>query len=155
MNLWKRLKEPIHQSDLMPVIRQGIFMSFTGGLLIGAMHLLFTFLFNFSLTWLMLFVLAHLIARRIKNAYIEYHVIYSIISIIFFIIAYYIMSLTLYGGLFYINNIIDPKLYLMLLNPIQYFIFLNPLTTYFLTVENLIEVIFFIIGTLYAYRYSK
>ncbi len=155
MNLWKRLKEPIHQSDLMPVLRQGIFMSLSGGLLIGSMHLLLTFLFNFSLTWLMLLVLAHLIARRIKSAYLEHHVLFSILSIFFFVLAYYIMSLTLYGGLFYINHIQDINLYLMLLNPLQYFSFLNPLSGYFLTVENLFEVIFFIIGTVYAYRYSK
>jgi len=130
-------------------------MSFTGGLLIGALHLLFTYLFNFSLTWLMLFVLAHLTARRIRGAYIQYHILYSILSIFFFVLAYYIMSLTLYGGLFYLGNVTEVSFYVMLLNPLPYFNFLNPLTSFFLTVENLFEVIFFIIGTIYAYRYSK
>jgi hypothetical protein len=155
MNLWKRLKEPIHQSEIMPVLRQGIFMSLSGGLLIGSMHLLLTFLFNFSLTWLMLLVLAHLIARRIRSAYLEYHVIFSLISIFFFVLAYYIMSLTLNLGVLFLYDALVANFILQVLNPLQYFSFLNPFSNQFFSVDNMLELLFFFIGTLYAFKYSK
>ncbi|MCR3906605.1 MAG: hypothetical protein NUK62_06240 [Tenericutes bacterium] len=155
MKLSEMLKEPIQKGDIMPVIRQGIFMSLMGGLLIGSLHLLFTYLFNFSLTWLMLFVLAFLTAKRVKGAYIQYHILYSILTVVFFFLAYYFMSITLYGGLYYLSGITEFKHYASLFNPLIHFQFLNPFTGYFFAVENLFELLFFIIGTIYAYRYSK
>ncbi|MDI6452274.1 hypothetical protein [Peloplasma aerotolerans] len=155
MKFSEMLKEPIQKGDIMPVIRQGIFMSLMGGLLIGSLHLLFTYLFNFSLTWLMLFILAFLTAKRIKGAYIQYHILYSILTVFFFFLAYYFMSITLYGGLYFLSGITEFRHYVSLFNPLIHFEFLNPFTGYFFAVENLFELLFFIIGTIYAYRHSK
>ncbi|MBU1142874.1 MAG: hypothetical protein KKH92_04430 [Firmicutes bacterium] len=150
-----QMKLPIHKDDLMPVIRQGIFMSFTGGLLIGALHAFFTFQFGFSLTWLLLFILAHLTATRIRRSYNEYHILYSILSIFFFLLAYYLMSITLNLGVLFLYDALVPSFIIQVLNPLQYFKFINPFSSQFYSVDNMLELLFFLIGTYYAYRYSK
>ncbi len=155
MKLFDQLKLPIRKDDLMPVIRQGIFMSFTGGLLIGALHAFFSFQFGFTLTWLMLFILAHLTASRIKRSYSEYHILYSILSVFFFLLAYYLMSITLNLGVLFLYDALVVSFILQVLNPLQYFNFFNPFSGQFFSVDNMLELLFFLIGTYYAYRYSK
>jgi len=155
MKLIDDLKQPIHKGDLLPVIRQGFFMSFTGGLIIGAIQLLMVFMMQFTLTWIFLFLLAMMTSKRIKSAYTLYHVLFSILSIVFFVLAYYFMSLTSYIGLNFIMGYTEISPYISLLNPILYFQFLNPFNGYFFGVENILQVVFFVIGAVYAYRYSK
>ncbi len=155
MKLIEQMKLPIRKDDLMPVIRQGIFMSFTGGLLIGALHAFFSFQFGFTLTWLMLFILAHLTASRIKRTYSQYHILYSIFSVLFFLLAYYLMSITLNLGLLFLYDALVANFIFQVLNPLQYFRFINPFSQTFFSVDNMLELLFFLIGTYYAYRYSK
>jgi hypothetical protein len=149
------LKKPLNKKDIMPVIKSGIFMSFVGGLLIGAFHLLFTFSFDFSLTWLFLLILAHLTAKRIKRSYEDYHILYQFMSIFFFLFSFYLMSVTMYMGLFFLYGYSDLSLYLPLLNPIRYFSFLSPFQPYFFELSNLFDIFFLTIGLIYAYIYSK
>jgi len=155
MKFTEQMKLPLHKDDLMPVIRQGIFMSFTGGLLIGALHAFFTFQFGFSLTWLFLFILAHLTASRIRRSYNKYHILYSILSIFFFILAYYLMSITLNLGVLFLYDALVSNFILQVLNPLPYFSFINPFSSQFFTIDNMLELLFFFIGTLYAFKYSK
>lgn len=155
MNFFEQMKLPIRKDDLMPVIRQGIFMSFTGGILIGALHAFFSFQFGFSLTWLFLFILAHLTASRIRRSYNEYHILYSLLSIFFFVLAYYLMSITLNLGVLFLYDALVANFILQVLNPLQYFSFLNPFSNQFFSVDNMLELLFFFIGTLYAFKYSK
>jgi len=151
----EKFKMPIDKKDILPVLKSGIFLSVIGGLLIGAFHLLFTYLFRFSLSWLFLIILASLIAKRIKYSYQTHHILYQVISIIFFFFAFYLMSLTMYVGLYFLYGYINISEYIVLLNPLQYFDFLSPFQTYFFTLNNLLDVFFFIIGIIYAYIYSK
>src|SRR3989339_1017271 len=95
MDLKHEFKKPIHREDLMPVLGSGIFMSFTGGLIIGVLHLVFMYFLQFSLTWLFMLILAHLIAKRIQSSYQNYHILYSFLSVFFFIISFYLMHVTL------------------------------------------------------------
>lgn len=155
MSYFDELKRPIHKGDLMPVIRQGIFMSFTGGLIIGAVQLVMLFTMDFTLTWIFLFLLSMMTAKRIRDAFQSYHVIFSILSVVFFMLAYYFMSLTTYTGLNFIMGYGEISDYISLLNPFIYFQFLNPLNGYFFSVENILQLVFFLIGTIYAYRYVK
>jgi hypothetical protein len=148
-------KKPLNKKDIMPVIKSGIFMSFVGGLLIGSFHLLFTYSFDFSLTWLFLLILAHLMARRIKRTYENYHILYQFISVFFFLVSFYLMSVTMYSGLFFLYGYTDITLYIPLLNPIRYFSFLNPFESYFFELSNLFDIFFLTIGLIYAYIYSK
>lgn|GEM_PF-629197 len=156
MGLKQQFRKPIHKQDLFSVIYQGLFMAFTGGILIGALLLLMLKLFTFELSWLMLFVLAILTARRIKQATHEKHIIFSIISVLAFILGYYIMNVTAYAGIFYIDEGSIFKIpFDLVLNPLFYFYFLYPLSSTFLQVRNILEIIFFLIGIYYAFQYSK
>lgn len=155
MNFLNQFKEPIHKSDIMPVIRQGIFMSFVGGLLIGSIQMLFFYMFDFSLLWLMMFVFAYLLAKRIRTAYMEYHIVFSILSVFFFVLGFFIFNSTFYIGLFSLTMKLEIQQILYIMNPAIAFQFLNPFSGYFFDVSNLLDVIFFLIGGFYAYRYSK
>ncbi|AUD64932.1 hypothetical protein BK011_04285 [Tenericutes bacterium MZ-XQ] len=156
MGLKQKFQQPIYKDDLIYVIRQVLFMGFTGGILIGALQLLMIYLFNFELTWLMLFVLAFLTARRIKQVIQENHIIYNLLSVLAFILGYYILNITTRVGIFYLlTGSLSNVPVLAILNPIIYFQFLNPLSSTFLQVNNLLEILFFIIGIYYAFQYSK
>jgi len=139
----------------MPVIRQGIFMSIVGGLLIGSIQMLFVYMLQFSLLWLMLFVFAYQLAKRIRYAYTEYHILFSVLSVFFFMFGYYLYYTTLYVGLFSLSMQLALNQILSILNPFIAFQFLNPFSGYFFGVNNLLDVVFFLIGVFYAYRYSK
>ncbi|MDY0074343.1 MAG: hypothetical protein RBR75_00465 [Acholeplasmataceae bacterium] len=152
MNAWKK---PIHRDDLLPVLRSGFFMAFTGGIAIGTLHLLFIFTLRFTLTWLFMLILSHLTAKRIARSYQTYHIAYSILSIFFFLLSYYLMSLTLNIGVYYLSDVFNFTVLIHLLNPFHYIQFLNPLSIGFFTVENILDVVFFIIGIVYSYRFSK
>lgn len=145
----------MRRDDLMPVIRQGIFIAFTGGLLAGALHLMVAYVFDLTLNWLMLFVLAYFISKRMLEQKSGHHIGFQILSIIFLWISFYIMSLTSMVGLLYVNRVSEMNLYLSILNPFQYFAFLNPFHAAFLTLTNVIDVIFFIAASIYAYRAVK
>lgn len=156
MNFKKQFSEPIDKNDLFAVIKQALFMAFVGGLLIGALQLLMAYQFNFSLTWLMLFFLAILTARRIKGAVYQPHILYAFISVFSFFLGYYIMSVTTSAGLYYlITGSLEMNILLQALKPSHYFMFLNPLSATFFSVNNILDIVFFIIGIYYAYNYSK
>ena len=155
MKFFEQFKEPISKNDIMPVVRQGIFMSFVGGLLIGSIQMLFYYMFEFSLLWLMLFVFAYLLAKRIRKAYVSYHVLFSVLSVLFFILGFYIFNSTFYIGLISLTISMNVQQIMMVLNPLIAFEFLNPFSGYFFDVTNILDVVFFLIGGFYAYRYSK
>jgi hypothetical protein len=156
MNIQEQFKKPFNRYDLIDVIRQGLFMAFVGGLLIGSLQLLIAFSFNISLTWLMLIILASLTARRIKQATSEPHIIFSSISVISFILAYYLMNVTSNVGLVYLyTGTLNFEIILSVLNPLPFFSFLNPFNSLFFKVNNIIDIVFFIISVYYAYKYSK
>ncbi len=156
MNIKEQFNQPIHKQDLLVVIKQVIFMSLIGGLLIGSLQLLIVFQFGFDFTWLMLFVLAYITARRIKRSISEGHIIYSLLSVLAFILAYYLMNITVNLGLIYLlTDGLSLSLILPALNPIPFFLFLYPLNGNFFSVNNILEVVFFLIGVYYAFQYSK
>ena len=147
--------QPVNKKDVLPVLRSGFFMSITGGLIIGALHLLFMYYLDFSLSWLFLLILAHLIARRILQSYQHYHILFSIISVLFYIFAYYLMNLTMMMGIYFISDVFSMEIVRYLINPLLYFRFLNPLASGFFTTSNILDVVFFIVGIVYSYRFSK
>ena len=155
MSFKHEFSKPIHKDDLMPVLRSGIFMSLTGGLILGLVHFMFTYFFGFSIIWLLLLILSHLNATRIKQSYQTYHITYPLLSILFFILAYYVMNITMSFGIYIILNLLSSDVLLSILNPFQYFMFLLPITSYFFTVNNIVQIVFFVIGIVYAYRYSR
>lgn len=155
MSLKYEFSKPMDKQDLMPVLRSGFFMSFTGGLILGLVHFIFTYYFNFSIIWLLLLVLSHLMATRIRSSYQTYHIIYPFISIAFFLFAYYLMNVTMTSGIYIILNLWSLEVFFPMLNPIPYFTFLLPLGVYFFSVNNILQIVFFIIGIVYAYRYSR
>jgi hypothetical protein len=104
----------------------------------------------------MLIILASLTARRIKQAASEPHIIFSSISVVSFIFAYYLMNVTSNVGLVYLyTGTVDIQIFFAVLNPLPFFNFLNPLNTLFFKVNNIIDIVFFIISVYYAYKYSK
>ncbi len=155
MSLKHEFSKPIDKQDLMPVLRSGFFMSFTGGLILGLVHFIFTYYFSFSIIWLLLLVLSHLMATRIRSSYQNYHILFSLISIVFFLFAYYLMNVTMTAGVYIILNLVSIDVFLPILNPFPYFTFLLPISAYFFTVNNILQIVFFIIGIVYAYRYSR
>lgn len=148
-------KQKIDKNDVLPVLRSGFFMSITGGLIIGALHLLFLYVFNFTLTWLFLLILAHLIAKRIHRSYQTYHILYSIFAVFFFLFSFYLMHLTSMTGLYFINDVFSFGIFKALMNPILYFQFLNPLGSGFFQTNNILDVVFFVAGIVYSYTFSK
>lgn len=161
MNIIKKFKAPIYKDDLMPVIRQGIFMSLIGGLLIGALDLFIEQYFGYSLIWMMLFVFGILLARRIRGAYREYHILFAVISVFVVLLTYYLVNVVYLLGIIYIfsyqQNINVPlgNYILYALNPLNYFAFLNFFSSAFYQVNNLLNVLFFIIVNIYVVRYIK
>ncbi|RJX25954.1 MAG: hypothetical protein C4537_03620 [Acholeplasma sp.] len=155
MSLKHEFAKPILKNDLMPVLRSGFFMSFTGGLILGLIHFIFTYYFSFSIIWLLLLVLSHLMATRIKQSYQTYHILYPLLSVLFFLFAYYLMNVTMGVGIYIILNLVSLENILLILIPFQYFRFLLPISAYFFSVNNLLQIVFFIIGIVYAYRYSR
>lgn len=148
-------KKPIHKQDLMPVLYSGFFISITGGLIAGALHMLLMSAFRFSLSWLMMLVLAHIISRRIIQSYKEYHLLYPLLSAVFFVISFYIMQLTWSSGVYFLMGTFNFKIFISLLNPLYYFGFLFPWRSGFFYIENILDVVFFIVGVAYSYRFSK
>jgi hypothetical protein len=156
MSIKEQFTASYNSYDLIDVIKQGLFMAFVGGLLIGSLQLLIAYSFNISLTWLMLIILASLTAKRIKQASSSPHIIFSMISVISFIFAYYLMNVTSNIGLIYLfTGTIDFQLIPPVLNPLPFFDFLNPFSAFFFEVNNIIDIVFFIISVYYAYKYSK
>ena len=130
-------------------------MSITGGLIIGALHLLFVYFLSFTLTWLFMLILAHLIAKRVSQSYQSYHIVYSLISIFFFFFSYYLMNVTMMTGLFFINDVFIFDVFKYFLRPMPYFSFLNPFGSGFFQTQNILDVVFFVVGIVYSYRFSK
>ena len=156
MSISNQMKQPFHKVDLIQAIRQGLFMALVGGLLIGSLQVFIAFQFNISLTWLMLIILASLTARRIKQSTYESHIFFSLISVVSFLLSYYLMNVTTNVGLIYLftgsiklSSVVD------VLNPWLFFSFLNPLSATFFEVNNIIDIVFFLIAMFYAYKYSK
>lgn len=148
-------KPNISHKTLIPVLRAGFFISVTGGLIAGTLHIVFAYAFNVTITWFFLIILAHMIAKKIKKSYERYHIAYSFISIFFFLFAFYIMHVTLLVGVLFIRNFLSTDILGFIINPINYFKFLWPFQQGFFEVSNLLDVVFFSIGVLYSYRYSK
>jgi hypothetical protein len=156
MGLKQKFKQPFYKEDLFAVIKQVLFMAFTGGILIGSLQLLMIYMLNFELTWLMLFVLAILTARRIKRSTQDSHIIFNLLSVLAFILGYYILNITSTVGIIYLlSGSLANVPVLAVMNPLIYFEFLNPLSATFFQVNNILEIVFFIIGIYYAYQYSK
>ncbi|MBE0701111.1 MAG: hypothetical protein IH571_05445 [Acholeplasmataceae bacterium] len=101
MSLKTALKKPLHKEDLWPVVRQGIFLSITAGLLIGAVTLFTSQMFSFSLYWLLFLIFGQIIGRRIKQSYVDYHILFSLLTVFFWVFGVYIMYVTYYAGIMY------------------------------------------------------
>lgn len=155
MNFKNEWKKTVHREDLLPVLRSGFFMSMTGALIIGTLQVIFLFYFDFSFLWMFLIALAHLMSKRISRSYDRYHILYSFLSIFFFVFAYYLMNVVATFGIFFVMDIFYPKLILEILDPRFSFAFLNPLNQGFFYIDNILNVIFFLIGIVYSYRFSK
>jgi len=152
-----QFREPIYKDDLMPVIRQGIFMAFIAGILMGAVQLLFSVLFSLEFSFLLFIVIAFLISRRVKQTYSRYHILYQIIAVFAFVLAYYLMRVTNLIGVFYIQNLnnIIVEYWRVILDPNRVFYFLNPFSNIFFELEVILQLIFFMIGVFYTFIRSK
>ncbi len=148
-------KKHIDKKDLMLVLRSSIFMSITGGLIIGAVDLVFVYFSGLTFTWLFLLILAHLIAKRVSQSYQSYHICFSLISMFFFLFSYYLMNVTMMTGFFFINDALELEVIKYFLNPLPYFRFLNPFSSGFFQTENILDVVFFAVSIVYSYRFSK
>lgn len=158
MSLKGKFRQKLYKEDLIPVIKQALFVAFVGGLLIGALNLLFVFLFSFSIVWMLCILMAYFLSKRIRQAYVEYHIVYSFISVIGFILGFYLLNVVSEAGLLFVFNVTNVESYLQLLNPLPYFWFLLPwqwLGSSSVLFKALINVLFFGIAIYYAYRYSK
>ena len=157
MSLINQFKQPVHREDIMPVIRQGIFMSIIAGVLMGAIQLFVYVVFDTVFSFLLVLIIAYLISRRIKQAYDEYHIWYSVIALISFVFGYYLMNITYYFGFFFIQGIEDLPLKFItrILNPRFTFYFLNPFSGFFFELEVILQFIFFMIGAFYTFIASK
>ncbi len=157
----RQFMAPLYKDDLMPVIRQGIFMSIIGGLLIGSLDFFIEKIFSMSLIWMMLFVFGILLAKRIRGAYRDYHILYAIISVFVIFLTFYFAYLVFYAGYYYINSeqwsgtITFWNYFKNFLNPLQYFQFLNFFSSSFYRVNNLLNVLFFLIVNIYVVRYIR
>lgn len=157
MNFMKAFKKPIYRDDLMSVIRQGIFMFFITGILVGAIRLLLEETFNVNLSLIYNIVMAAFIAKRIKEAYGNEHILYSIFAGFFYILAFYLASITYYVGFFYIYEpeLLSMSSLLFIMKPVFTFYFLNPFSGFFFELNVILELIFFVIGLAYAFIRSK
>jgi hypothetical protein len=157
MSLINQFKQPIHREDIMPVIRQGIFMSMITGILMGAIKLFIFVVFEIEFSFLLVLLVAYFISKRIKQSYHEYHIWYSVIAILSFVFGFYLMNITYYFGFFFIQRIDNlPMEYIrMLLNPSFTFYFLNPFSGFFFELEVILQFIFFMIGAFYAFIASR
>ncbi len=158
MSLKGQFKQQMYKEDLVPVIKQGIFVAFVGGLLIGAINLLALYLGGISIVWMLCILMAFYLAKRIKSAYIEYHIWYSIISVIFFIIGFYLLNVVSNAGFLFVLNYVDIHVYLQTLNPLPYFSFLLPLTWlggWMNILNGALNFLFFGIAIYYAFSNSK
>ncbi|TNF08774.1 MAG: hypothetical protein EP317_02350 [Bacillota bacterium] len=153
----KLFNKPIHREDLLPVIQSGIFIAIVSGLLVGAIKLMVEETFGLYLQLIFTVVIAFYIARRIKNAYQEYHIVYSIIGIFAYIIAFYIMNVTYLIGFFFMRNIdvFSWELLRIILNPLYSFSFFDVRSPLFFEIENILELIFFLVGSIYTFIKTK
>lgn len=157
MSLKGKFKQPLYKEDLVPVIKQGIFVAFVGGLFIGAVDLFISYLWGVSVVWMLCILMAYYLAKRIREAYVQYHIWYSIISVISFIIGFYFLNVVAHVGVLFVLNYTDVNLYLAQLDPLPYFWFLlpwqwfNPMYSVF---SGLLNFIFFGLSIYYAYQYS-
>lgn len=155
MKLIEKFKEPINKHDLMLVIRQGVFMTVIGGLLVGAMNLFIEQFFGITLIWMMLFIFGLYLARRFKEAYTNYHIIYSVIAIVVIIVTFYLSKVVYFAGYLYMNDVLTVTSLSYFCNPVLHFSFLNVFQASFFEVTNILNVIFFILVNVYVVRYVK
>lgn len=155
MKILEMFKEPIDRKDMLSVIKQALFMSIVGGLLVGAIHLLVSQIFHISLEWMFLFIFGMTLSGRLRDAYRSPHIIYKVIAVISILITYYLLSVTYYSGYFYMYEFLNASTFKMILYPFGYFSFLNVFGQGFFLVENLLNVFFFIVINIYVVRYIK
>lgn len=158
MSLQGKFKQKLYKEDLVPVIKQGTFVAFVGGLLIGGLTLLLLSITQFSLYWIFYFIMVQYLTRRIRGAYFQYHIWYSIISVIALLFAIYLGNVVAYGGLIFTNNITDLSLYLQVLNPLQYFSFLNPFTWFGSSIaflNSIVDLLLFGFLCYYAFKHVE
>lgn len=158
MSLQGKFKQPLYKEDLMPVLKQGIFVAFIGGLLIGALNLLITYLAEASFVWILSFIMAYFLAKRIRNAYVQYHIWYSVIAVIGFIIGFYWSNVVSYAGLLFVFNVVEFQAYIDVLNPMPYFAFLAPWRWFGnlnIFLDYFLSFLFFLYSCFYAFNYSK
>ena len=158
MSLKGKFKQPLYKEDLMPVIKQGIFVAFVGGLLIGGVNLLISYFESYSLVWFMSFLMAYFLAKRIRGAYVQYHIWYPIIAVISFIVGFYWSNIVAYGGVLIVLNYTEIQGYLAILNPIRYISFLLPWTWFGgfpVILSNLLSLLFFSYSIYFTYHYSQ
>ena len=102
MSIKGKFKQPLYKEDLVPVLKEGIFVAFFGGLLIGALNLLITYLSSFSVVWMLCIIMAFYMAKRIRSAYVQYHIWYPIISVLFFILGVYLLNIVSQAGVLFV-----------------------------------------------------
>lgn len=157
MSLKGQFKQKLYKEDLVPVIKQGIFVAFVGGLLIGAVNLLVLYLGGISVIWMLCIIMAFYLAKRVRNAYMQYHIWYPTISVIAFVLGFYLLNVVSHAGYLFVLNYVDMNVYLLTLNPIPYFSFLWPLTWFgsgSSLFNGIINFLFFGIAGYYAFKYS-
>jgi len=155
MKLLEMFKEPINRKDLLSVIKQALFMSVVGGLLVGSIYLLIDVYIGIEFKFFLLFVFAVVLSRRMHEAYSIYHVLYSVVAILAVFLTYYLMHATYSSGIVYMTDSSFTDNLLYIFDPLRYFNFLNIFAARFLTVINLLDVFFFIVINIYIVRYLK
>jgi hypothetical protein len=155
MDYKRRNQQPLEKHELFTVLRLGFITSFSGGLLIGAFTLVTTYLYDFQLYWIMFILLARYLANRIRDSYQEKHDLYPILSVLFWSLAFYLMFSTYYLGILYMADSINMENIGFALDPQRHFRFLWPLQSGYFQVNNLLDVLLFVLNVVLAYRFAK
>ena len=153
--LKQAFKKPIDQKDLKRVIYQTFFIAIVMGLLVGSIRTLIYFQTKYDFTWLLLFVSLYYISKRIKEAHFQSHILYQILAIFSFILTFYLSGVITNIGFYYVVSGNIPSYIVDFLNPITYFQFLNPFITSFYKINNIIDVVFFLICNYYVFKRSE
>ncbi|MFP4177658.1 MAG: hypothetical protein ACLFTZ_02735 [Acholeplasmataceae bacterium] len=155
MDYRQRNRSSLDKSELLAVLRIGFTTSFSGGFLIASFTLVTTYQFDFQFYWIFFILLARYLASRIQDSYEEKHDLYPILSVFFWLLAFYLMFSTYYLGILYASDLFVSENIRFALDPVRHFRFLWPLQSGYFSVNNLLEVLLFVLNVVLAYRFAK
>lgn len=134
--------------QLKKVILVGLGWTLLTGLAMGVLN---SVLIEYFKTYLLglIFFLAYIIAIKIKSSYYQYQKAYSVLAVVFTILGFHLSN-------YVVGIIISRDIYAGLAQGlIMNFMFLWPFWSGFFNISNILNVVFFIVACVMAWRYSK